>query len=83
MELIKEISEILKDAHSRPASETNKLIDKKLAEPGTKGVREEWTEARVNSSCDNYGNIEERTCYKVNHGDGTSSPPWCDDWHCK
>lgn len=78
------MTEVLQAEKGKQASEITQAVDKMLAGGDTKAAREEWIETQVNSNCtSSAGNLEQRTCYRVNHGDGTYSPTWCGNWACQ
>jgi hypothetical protein len=78
--VIRIVSDILEQKSSKSAEEIAQLVDDQLASIGVSRVREEWTETKNDSSCSSC--VAVRTCYRVNHGDGTYSKEWCGDWHC-
>jgi hypothetical protein len=76
------ISEVLKDKSGKSYTEVMTLVEEALSALNMQRALETWQETRINPDCKNAGNIEARTCHKVDHGDGTYSETWCDTWHC-
>lgn len=73
--LIAEYRDRLPDA----AHELADRVSEALGGPHAK-VREQWNETRTDNDCPS--GAAGRTCYRVNHGDGSYSETWCDGWSC-
>jgi hypothetical protein len=80
-QLLRIVSVTLSTGAGNSAAEIAAAIEAALERAGIKGrPLESWTEQRNDSSCTS--GVAVRTCYRVNHGDGTYSETWCDPWHC-
>ncbi len=79
-EVLKAVAKAKAATQGQPAKDVAAAVSEELHKAGQIRQLEHWSEQRHNASCPS--GVEARTCYRVNHGDGTYSEPWCDGWFC-
>lgn len=78
---IKAMESISEDFTKLNASEADELVTKTLKEYKILGVKKSRKDRQKAPYCPN--GWEYRTCYWVEHGDGTKSDEWCTNYGCE